>query len=191
MDHTDNRANLLACALERFAARGYDAVGVQEIVDAAAVTKPTLYHYFGSKQGLLEALLAEHFAPLLAAVAQAAAYRGDLPATIERLIATCFRFAQQDGTFYRLQLALYVAPPDSEAHRAVAGYDAELQRILEELFRRAAQDHGNMRGRHRRYAATLLGTINTYIGLALNGYMNLDGPLVHTVAHEFQHGIYS
>ena len=30
----------------------------EEIVDAAGVTKPTLYHYFGSKRGLLAALLA-------------------------------------------------------------------------------------------------------------------------------------
>jgi TetR/AcrR family transcriptional regulator len=52
----DNRSALLDAALHLFASRGYDAVGVQEIVDAVGVTKPTLYHYFGSKQGLLEEL---------------------------------------------------------------------------------------------------------------------------------------
>ena len=54
----DNRSKILSCALKLFSARGYDAVGVQEIVDAAGITKPTLYHYFGSKRGLLETLLA-------------------------------------------------------------------------------------------------------------------------------------
>ena len=49
---------LIERALELFAARGYDAVGVQEIVEAAGMTKPTLYHWFGSKQGLLRAALA-------------------------------------------------------------------------------------------------------------------------------------
>ncbi len=34
-------------------ANGYDAMGIQRIVEAARITKPTLYHYFGSKQGLL------------------------------------------------------------------------------------------------------------------------------------------
>ena len=57
----DNRSNILSCALRLFATRGYDAVGVQEIVEAAGITKPTLYHYFGSKQGLLDALLKEYF----------------------------------------------------------------------------------------------------------------------------------
>lgn len=53
----DNREKILNCALELFHARGYDAVGVQEIAETAGVTKPTLYYYFGNKRGLLEALL--------------------------------------------------------------------------------------------------------------------------------------
>ena len=53
----DNRENILTCALELFYQRGYDAVGIQEICQAAGITKPTLYHYFGSKYGLLEVLL--------------------------------------------------------------------------------------------------------------------------------------
>ena len=40
----DNRELLLNTALELFHAKGYDAVGVQEIVDRAGVTKPTLYY---------------------------------------------------------------------------------------------------------------------------------------------------
>ena len=50
----DTRAELLARALDLFAAYGYDGVGVQQICDAAGVTKPTLYHHFGNKRGLLE-----------------------------------------------------------------------------------------------------------------------------------------
>ena len=51
---------------------------------AAGITKPTLYHYFGSKQGLLEALLAEHFERLNRQVREAAFYQGDLPETLRR-----------------------------------------------------------------------------------------------------------
>ena len=53
----DNREKILQCAEELFYSRGYDAAGVQEIVEMAGVTKPTLYYYFGSKRGLLEAIL--------------------------------------------------------------------------------------------------------------------------------------
>ena len=55
----ENRERILRCALELFSSRGYDAVGVQEIVSTVGITKPTLYHYFGSKEGLLKALLLE------------------------------------------------------------------------------------------------------------------------------------
>ncbi|QHC21965.1 TetR/AcrR family transcriptional regulator [Streptomyces sp. GS7] len=44
---------LLATATRLFAEHGYDRTSVQEIVDAAGVTKGALYHYFGSKDDLL------------------------------------------------------------------------------------------------------------------------------------------
>lgn len=40
-------------AVELFAAQGFDATTVQQIVDAAEVTKGALYHYFDSKNDLL------------------------------------------------------------------------------------------------------------------------------------------
>ncbi|RLU92117.1 TetR family transcriptional regulator [Streptomyces griseocarneus] len=44
---------LLAAATRLFADQGYDRTSVQEIVEAAGVTKGALYHYFGSKDDLL------------------------------------------------------------------------------------------------------------------------------------------
>ncbi|MCA1685458.1 MAG: TetR/AcrR family transcriptional regulator, partial [Planctomycetia bacterium] len=44
-------------AARQFASRGYDATPVRAIVEAAGVTKPTLYYHFGSKEGLARALL--------------------------------------------------------------------------------------------------------------------------------------
>ncbi|MEC4018566.1 TetR/AcrR family transcriptional regulator [Streptomyces sp. H27-D2] len=44
---------LLAAATRLFADQGYDRTSVQEIVEAAGVTKGALYHYFGSKEDLL------------------------------------------------------------------------------------------------------------------------------------------
>jgi TetR/AcrR family transcriptional regulator len=61
----DNRNNLLDHALNLFAERGYEAVGVQEVVETAGVTKPTLYHFFANKRGLLDALLERGCSKLL------------------------------------------------------------------------------------------------------------------------------
>lgn len=67
----NNRTKLLAAATHLFALHGYEAVGVQLIVAAVGVTKPTLYHYFGSKRGLLDALLAASFTDFFAAIERA------------------------------------------------------------------------------------------------------------------------
>ncbi|MFF3555408.1 TetR/AcrR family transcriptional regulator [Streptomyces tsukubensis] len=45
---------LLSAATRLFAEHGYDKTSVQEIVEAAGVTKGALYHYFGSKEDLLQ-----------------------------------------------------------------------------------------------------------------------------------------
>jgi TetR/AcrR family transcriptional regulator len=74
----DNRENLLDVALSLFSQRGYEGVGVQEIVETAGVTKPTLYHYFDSKRGLLDALLKQEEGRLLSSVLQASVYTRDI-----------------------------------------------------------------------------------------------------------------
>jgi AcrR family transcriptional regulator len=51
------RASLLARAREAFAAHGYADAPLDELVRAAGLTKGALYHHFGSKQGLFEAVL--------------------------------------------------------------------------------------------------------------------------------------
>lgn len=187
----DNRTTLLECALELFAERGYDAVGVQEICAVAGVTKPTLYHYFGSKRGVLDALVKERWAPFVGELAGAAAYDGDLPRTLERVVGASFGFARREPVLCRLLLSLWFASPESEAVRAVEALHAERLQILEELFVWAARDHGNMRGRERTYAATLLGMIHTHIALALNRQLTLDDEVARRAVHQFSHGIYS
>lgn len=44
---------IVGAAVRLFAAKGFDATTVQEVVEAASVTKGALYHYFQSKDDLL------------------------------------------------------------------------------------------------------------------------------------------
>jgi AcrR family transcriptional regulator len=50
------RNALLDAARRLFTERGYDDVGTEEIVRAAGVTRGALYHHFGGKRDLLEAV---------------------------------------------------------------------------------------------------------------------------------------
>jgi AcrR family transcriptional regulator len=191
MEGLDNRTNILTCALKLFATKGYDAVGVQDIVEMAGVTKPTLYHYFGNKYGLLETVLGEYFNQLHRLVEENATYKGDLPLTLERLITAFFEFAEQNPLFYRLQLSIWFAPVDSEPYKVVAGLNERIYELIENLFKEAANNHGNMRGRHQAYAATFLGMVNNYVALSLNNYTQLNQALVQQAAHQFMYGIFS
>ncbi|GAA3677021.1 TetR/AcrR family transcriptional regulator [Nonomuraea antimicrobica] len=68
------RRTLLRESRRLFASRGYGAVGLAEIVDAAAVTKGALYHHFDSKTDLFRAILEQvqqEVAQKVAATAQA------------------------------------------------------------------------------------------------------------------------
>jgi len=138
----DTRETLLEKALSAFASRGYDAVGVQEIVDAAGVTKPTLYHHFGCKIGLLRALLEDHYTRLGHEVARAAEYHRDLPLTLRRLARSYFRFSTEEPIFYRMQLSLYFAPDQSDAHNEVAIPAQERRGGRESGASGLGQDHG-------------------------------------------------
>lgn len=53
----DTREKLLETASHLFAEKGYASTSVREIVAKAGVSKPVLYYYFKSKEGLFYALM--------------------------------------------------------------------------------------------------------------------------------------
>lgn len=62
-DADERKEELLRTALELFAERGYENTPVQAITDAIGIAKGTFYHYFDSKEALLNDLVfyfAEH-----------------------------------------------------------------------------------------------------------------------------------
>ncbi len=189
----DTRAKILHEALHLFATYGYDGVGVQQIVDESGITKPTLYHYFGNKRGLFETLVRERSTPLIEMVREACHYKGDITLSIQTIVKTYFSFAQKHPTFYRMILSMWFAPPSSEYFSVVQDVQHQQYQLFEELFRNAVQNHGNMRGRHAQLAVSLKGTIDTYIGMGLQGYINLqaDDGIEYRIIHQFMHGIFS
>ena len=65
----DTRARLLDAAATLFAERGVDAVSVDAVAEAAGRTSGAVYAHFGSKQGLLLALLDEWSQTLVTVIA--------------------------------------------------------------------------------------------------------------------------
>ena len=187
----DTRSALIETAVRLFADRGYDAVGVQELVTTVGVTKPTLYHHFGSKNGLLLAILDEYHQPLLASLEEAARYRHDLGANLYDILVLNLKLAAEQAPFFRLLLTLWVAPPGHETFEPAIRLRRQQLDVLERLFIEAAQDHGNMRGRHRRYAKTYLSLLDSVVSWQLAGDPPLSEPERRDIVHQFSHGLYS
>ena len=187
----ENRERILRCALELFSSRGYDAVGVQEIVSTVGITKPTLYHYFGSKEGLLKALLLEGHKILIATITRAAEYKGDLPLTMYQLTRAYFEYVKEHHIFYRMLLSMRFYPPDSEGYKEAKPLIDEEINILEELSSKVSMHFGNIKNRQRTYAITYLGMINAYFEVQ-EGMASVDQDmLVGKAVHQFMHGIFS
>jgi len=53
------RAEIVACAKELFYRRGYGATSFSDIVDAAGLYRGNIYHYFKTKDEILEAVVAQ------------------------------------------------------------------------------------------------------------------------------------
>jgi AcrR family transcriptional regulator len=62
---------MLEVAGRSFAARGFHAVSMDEIAKQAGISKPMLYHYFGSKEGLYVAYVRQQGRALLAGMRDA------------------------------------------------------------------------------------------------------------------------
>ncbi len=74
------RAALLDTALDVFAAKGVDGATVKDLSEAAGVAQGLLYHYFRSKEELLQAVLERHY--FLPELARLTAPDRDRPAAV-------------------------------------------------------------------------------------------------------------
>lgn len=96
------RSQLLEVAIQRFAASGFHATSMDDIADAAGVTKPVLYQHFHSKRQLYRELLETVGQELLESVASSAAAES---APFHRVLAgfrAYFRFVRDKTAGFQL-----------------------------------------------------------------------------------------
>src|ERR1700729_439779 len=84
------RQQLVAVALELFAQRGYRATTMDDIAEAAGVTKPLLYQHFASKRALYLELLDSVSHTMLEAIGKAIAAAGGPRQQVEGGFAAYF-----------------------------------------------------------------------------------------------------
>src|SRR5688572_23714953 len=96
------REQLLATALEVFAREGFHAASMDEIAEAAGVTKPVLYQHFASKRKLYQELLDDISSGLMRAIVDATAAAASPREQVERGFAAYFRFVADHRSAFTL-----------------------------------------------------------------------------------------
>ena len=111
--HQERKNEILDAAQRLFTGQGYDATPVSAILDAVGVAKGTFYHYFQSKEDLLDSLVARATELIVSQMRQAAE-REDLDA-VSKLNA-CFSAAGRWKTENRDALLAIIKPVYSLAN---------------------------------------------------------------------------
>ncbi len=121
------RLQLLEVARDRVSEQGFHATSMDEIAEAAGVTKPVLYQHFPSKRALYVELLEETGRQLLTALAEATGRAGSGRERVELGFRAYFEFAVNNTTAFRLLL--------SSSMRS----DTEFARIVDEIIEAASE----------------------------------------------------
>lgn len=137
-EHT--RRDILLCAAEVFARRGYTAATLQELADAAGFAAPSLYRYFESKEEIFRSLVELVVGEMDAAFAAPVDRSRPLAARIEELFAAQARIGD---TLRPAMDLLQRAAPDLPGMRELGtprgGFAYYEGRLLEWLRKNAAR----------------------------------------------------
>ena len=93
-------------ALDLFASKGYEATSVREICEAAGIAKPTLYHFYGSKEGVYRALIDGTFEQFRKDLADLLAQGGTAEERLRRMARSYFEYAGARREVMRFVLSL-------------------------------------------------------------------------------------
>ncbi|MFI1581931.1 TetR/AcrR family transcriptional regulator [Embleya sp. NPDC020630] len=129
------REELVTIASELFARSGFRGTGLAEVAARAGITQPALLYYFGSKEGLLQAVI-EHRGAQSIEFAQESVAIGGLRA-IREMPASAHRNAREPGLARLLAvLTMENLDPQDPAH----DYFVQRYRRLRELIARIITD---------------------------------------------------
>jgi AcrR family transcriptional regulator len=102
MPRAERERQMIVVAEEMFAERGYQAASMDEIAERVGVSKPMLYEYFGSKEGLFVACIRRAKAELLAVTTESVAGRESAEDALRAGLVAFFEFADSHRRSWEL-----------------------------------------------------------------------------------------
>jgi TetR/AcrR family transcriptional regulator, cholesterol catabolism regulator len=133
----DRRELIVATAAEMFARKGIKATTVREIADAVGVLSGSLYHYFKSKDEIVQEILVEFLEETRARYAEVLGRGDGVAETLRELVLASLRVASQRPyatAIYQNQLQYLIDRPEFKEG------SAEVQRVWLELIARGVAE---------------------------------------------------
>jgi AcrR family transcriptional regulator len=136
----DRRELIVATAAEMFARKGIRATTVREIADAVGVLSGSLYHYFRSKDEIVEEILTGFLDVILARYAEVLEQGHDAAQTLHEVVLASLQVARQqpDATaIYQNELRYLRESPQYKEVQVAA---ADVQRVWLGVIERGVAD---------------------------------------------------
>src|SRR5829696_3290437 len=99
---TDRRRQILAAAVKVFADRGFHEARVGDIAEEAGIAYGLVYHYFDSKEELLETIFRTTWSEMLARVEEVEAASVPAPEAVRQVTALLLRTWRRDPDLVRV-----------------------------------------------------------------------------------------
>jgi TetR/AcrR family transcriptional regulator, fatty acid metabolism regulator protein len=128
----DRRRQILDAAVKVFARNGFHRARVGDIAEEAGVAYGLVYHYFSSKEALLETIFRDTWTQMLARVREVEGSRADASEQVRQVTALLLRTWRRDPDLVRVLVREVTRSPhvQQEIEEITEGMKA-LERIIE------------------------------------------------------------
>jgi TetR/AcrR family fatty acid metabolism transcriptional regulator len=139
----EKRQKILEAAVRAFARKGYHACRVGEIAEEAGVAYGLVYHYFGSKEEVLQTIFRDTWEQMLARIREVEETDDPAPEKVRKVTALLLRTWRRDPDLVRVLVREVTRSPEQlqqQIDEIGHAYDA-LERIVA-----SGQETGEFRG---------------------------------------------
>lgn len=183
------RDRILKSALDLFSTRGYDGTSVREVCEAAGIAKPSLYHFFGSKEGVYRALVEGAMASYRSQLLGELGRPGTVVERLEGVARAYFRAARENPDLMRFIFGLVHQVPGSAPPAGIERFYQEVVGLIAAAVEDGVRDGELSPGPTDARMLLFMGALGeSVIGALVLGRPDLTPELAHAVVDTLLRG---
>jgi len=135
-EEMDAKQALIAAGIQQIAAKGYDGASIEDITQAANVSKGAFYYYFKSKEAFVFSIVQQRALANIERFKQRDLHHNSVSDWIEASFSIIVRFPAEDLTWQQFSLEVMMAGMRSEHERIgklLAGLHAQWRSLLTQM----------------------------------------------------------